>query len=147
MKDKQPVAGLGETTPRVLKILLVDDSVIIRRMIQKSLALSGLGEHEVVEAGDGSQALSCLRNRGLGFDLVLADIHMPKMTGTELVAAMAGDESMKRIPVVIISSDGNAAHHDELEALGVRAFLKKPFRPENLRDVVQPLLGREGTVQ
>ena len=82
----------------LLHILVVDDSSIIRQMVCKSLGLAGLPPHEISEASDGAQALSMLREGSRTFDLVLADIHMPKMTGTQLVGAMSEDERLKSIP-------------------------------------------------
>jgi CheY-like chemotaxis protein len=63
------------------------------------------------------------------------------MTGTDLVAHMANDIELRRIPVVIMSSDGNIANQERLKQLGVRALLKKPFRPEQLGAVVGPIIG------
>jgi putative nucleotidyltransferase with HDIG domain len=132
----QSAAGTGDpkTVPlRVnapLRILVVDDSSIIRQMVGKSLSLAGLPPHEVLQACDGVQAMELLRDRRLEVALVLADIHMPRMTGTDLVAHMANDIELRRIPVVIMSSDGNIANQERLKQLGVRALLKKPFRPE-----------------
>ena len=128
---------------QLLRILVVDDSSIIRQMVCKSLGLSGIAPHEILEASDGKQALALLRERPREFALVLADIHMPNMSGTELVGEMARDENLKRIPVIIISSDANVVNQQRLRALGVRALIKKPFRPEQLRAVVQPILGEE----
>jgi putative nucleotidyltransferase with HDIG domain len=124
-----------------LGILVVDDSSIIRQMVGKSLSLAGLPPHQVFQASDGVQALELLRDKSHQFALVLADIHMPRMTGTALVANMVADADLKHIPVVIMSSDGNNANHERLKQLGVRALLKKPFRPEQLGAVVGPILG------
>lgn len=129
--------------PQMLRILVVDDSSIIRQMVCKSLRLAGIGPHEVIEASDGQQALAILRDRPTDVALVLADIHMPNMSGTELVGEMVHDENLKRIPVIIISSDGNVANQQKLRSLGVRVLIKKPFRPEQLRAVVQPILSEE----
>lgn len=127
---------------RSLNILVVDDSAIIRKMVGKSLALAGLPAYSITEAGDGVEALSRLEQSAPAIDLVLADIHMPKMTGLELVRKMSSNPALKDVPVVIISSDGNTANHDLLRTLGVRALLKKPFRPEQIRTIVQPLLAQ-----
>jgi len=129
--------------PRPHKILVVDDSSIIRQMVCKSLSLAGLPPYEITEASDGEEALDILLQKERTFSLVLADIHMPRMTGTQLVAAMAGNESLKSVPVVIISSDSNSANQTKLHALGVRALLKKPFRPEQIRAIVHPILTDE----
>jgi putative nucleotidyltransferase with HDIG domain len=128
---------------RKLGILVVDDSSIIRQMVCKSLSLAGLPPHEVIEAKDGAEALARMNEKSTKFDLVLADIHMPNMTGTQLVQAMYQDQRLKRIPVIIISSDGNAANQELLRSLGVRALLRKPFRPEHLRAVVNPILSEQ----
>jgi two-component system chemotaxis response regulator CheY len=129
--------------PSQHNILVVDDSSIIRQMVCKSLSLAGLPPYQITEASDGAEALAILLKKERTFSLVLADIHMPKMTGTQLVAAMASDESLKCIPVVVISSDSNSANQTKLHALGVRALLKKPFRPEQIRAVVHPILTDE----
>lgn len=129
--------------PSQHNILVVDDSSIIRQMVCKSLSLAGLPPYAITEASDGAEALAILLKKERTFSLVLADIHMPKMTGTQLVAAMASDESLKKVPVVIISSDSNFANQTKLHALGVRALLKKPFRPEQIRGVVHPILTDE----
>ena len=131
------------STHKPLQILVVDDSAIIRQMVSKSLGLAGLPPYEISEASNGLEALALLREKSRRFDLVLADIHMPKMSGTELVSAMAQDDRLTRVPVIIISSDGNAGNHERLRLLGVRALLKKPFRPEQFRAVVQPILSDE----
>jgi|GEM_PF-715306 len=133
-------AEAAPSAGRVLRILVVDDSSIIRQMVCKSLSLAGLPAHETLQAKDGVEAMALLRSETAPCSLVLADLHMPRMTGTDLVAAMAEDERLKHIPVVIISSDGNSANHERLRHLGVRALVKKPFRPEHLRSVVQPIL-------
>lgn len=128
---------------RKLQILVVDDSSITRQMVVKSLGLAGVPPHIVVEASDGEEALSIMRTRDSAFDLVLADIHMPKMSGTQLVRVMSEDDKLKKIPVIVISSDGNSANHELLRMLGVRALLKKPFRAEQFRTVVQPVLNEQ----
>jgi len=129
--------------PSQHNILVVDDSSIIRQMVCKSLSLAGLPPYQITEASDGAEALAILLKKERTFSLVLADIHMPKMTGTQLVAAMASDESLKSVPVVVISSDSNSANQTKLHALGVRALLKKPFRPEQIRAIVHPILTDE----
>lgn len=123
-----------------LRVLVADDSSIARQMVLKNLGLAGLPPYDVVEVGDGAQALARLREPGTRFDLVLADIHMPNMTGMQLLGKMVEDERLRATPVVIVSSDGNAANHQRLQSLGVRAILRKPFRPEQFRSVVRSVL-------
>lgn len=125
-------------------VLVIDDSPIIRRMIVKSIHMSGLDVTEIHEAGNGLEALEVLDRAWV--DIVFADIHMPKMDGVELVRKMSEDNLLVSIPVVIVSSDQSATRIDELRQRGIRAYIKKPFRPENLRSVISDVLGAPGGV-
>jgi two-component system chemotaxis response regulator CheY len=75
---------------------------------------------------------------------VFADLNMPGMGGAELVDKMAGDDLLVSIPVVIVSADQNQQTIDQLKSRGIRAYLKKPFRPESFRNVVLDVLGSAG---
>jgi two-component system chemotaxis response regulator CheY len=120
-------------------ILIADDSAIVRAMVKKAVAMAGLDVGQVHEAGNGKEALAVLRRTWI--DIVFADINMPEMTGTELVRHMKADTALASTPVVIVSSEQSQARIDELKASGARAYLTKPFRPEQFREVVENLLG------
>ena len=120
-----------------LSILIADDSSIVRAMVKKSIAMSGAAVASIHEAANGKEALEVLARTRV--DLVFADINMPVMSGTELVAKMHADPALTGIPVVVVSSERNVALTESLRGNGVRAFLTKPFRPEEFRDVVQGL--------
>jgi two-component system chemotaxis response regulator CheY len=121
-------------------ILLVDDSPVTRKMVRRAVSLSGLDIGQVLEAGDGAEALRCLGAQR--FDLVLADINMPIMNGMELVERMNADPVLSGIPVVIVATPLSEARVERLLDLGARAYLPKPFRPEALKGVVEEILGR-----
>jgi len=76
--------------------------------------------------------------------VVLCDVHMPKMSGVELVRRMSEDRLTASVPVVMVSSDRNQAQIDELHSLGVRGYVIKPFQPEALARTVQQVLGLGG---
>jgi two-component system, chemotaxis family, chemotaxis protein CheY len=120
-------------------ILVADDSAIVRTMVRKAIGMAGLDVGEVHEAADGQEALELLGRTWI--DIVFADINMPRMNGLELVRRMRATPALQATPIVIVSSDRTRAHIDELERNGVRAYVKKPFRPEQFRDVVDGLLG------
>jgi len=124
-------------------ILIVDDSSIIRQMVKKSIAMSGVEIGKVYEAANGREALEVLA--GNWVDIVFADLNMPEMNGTELVAKMAEDSLLVSTPVVIVSSDHSEARVEEMKKRGIRAYIKKPFRPENFREVVTNVLGQQTT--
>jgi len=123
-------------------ILIVDDSVIVRSMVKKSLNMSGVDVGEIQEAADGAEALRILSDSWI--DIVFTDLHMPGMNGLELVERMVRDDLLGRIPVVIVSSDHSRTRIEDLKRRGIRAYIKKPFRPECFRDVVADVLGSGG---
>jgi two-component system chemotaxis response regulator CheY len=120
-------------------ILLVDDSQTVKAVITKALAMSGLDLGDLFKAGDGREGLEILRREKV--DLVFADINMPVMGGVEMVERMKGHPALRGIPIVIISTEGSATRIGELEAMGINAFLRKPFQPEALKKTVESILG------
>lgn len=122
-----------------LNILVVDDSETVRAIILKTLKMSGIALNTPLEASNGSEALALLKEQWV--DLVLTDINMPEMGGVELIERMKDDEILKAIPVVVVSTEGSATRIEELKAKGVKAYIRKPFTPEQIREVVDEVLG------
>lgn len=125
-----------------LSVLIVDDSRIMRRMVARSLALSGVTLRDVHEASDGQQALSLMR--GTRIDVVFADINMPIMNGVEMVEKMAADRTFAAPPVIIVSSERNDKRIARLKELGVHAYINKPFMPEQFVVALRAVLGKRG---
>lgn len=121
-----------------LKILIVDDSATTRTFIKRTLALIGIQEDQLVEAGGGREALECLEAGGI--DLVLSDLNMPGMDGGTLIREMEAAAHLAQIPVVIISTEGSRPRLERITRKSVVGFLRKPFTPEQLRDVLQSVL-------
>lgn len=117
-----------------VNVLVVDDSDVIRSMILKTLRIAEVPVASAFEASNGREALSILEDNWV--DVVLADINMPVMDGMEMVDRMQGSADLANIPVIIVSTDGNASRIEDLRAKGVAAYMRKPFTPEMLRDVV-----------
>jgi len=117
-----------------MRILIVDDSAMMRKMIRRVLTLSEVPVDEISEAGDGAEALRFLETHDV--DVLLTDINMPVMTGTELLRELASNPRYIALRRIIISTDGSAARRDEAAALDVRCYLEKPFSPEVIRDVL-----------
>lgn len=122
-------------------ILIVDDSGTARAMIRKTLGLTKLPLGQLLEAGNGAEALEIMGQYWI--DLVLCDINMPVMDGHQLVARMSDDPVLKTIPVAIISTEGSEERIAELRALGISAYLRKPFKPEDVSALVLGLLQKE----
>lgn len=118
-------------------ILLVDDSTTIRMIVKKTVQLSGL-DATCIEAGTGEAALAALRE-GHAVDLILADINMPGMGGVELVKRLKSGPHAA-IPIVMVTTEGAEARIEELQQLGIAGFIRKPFTPEAMSEVVKPIL-------
>ena len=120
-------------------ILVVDDSGTMRMMIKRTLAISGLNVGEVYEAGNGIEALAQMARHPIG--VVLLDINMPVMNGVQLITRIRDDVRLREIPVIIASTEGSETRIQHLLDAGARGYVRKPFRPEQLRDVLAPFVG------
>lgn len=121
------------------QILVVDDSQTVRSVIAKTLSLSGIAMGEIFQAGNGQEALACMREHPI--DLVFTDINMPVMSGIAMVETMRTTPALASIPVVVVSTEGSRTRIDELLATGIQAYIRKPFTPELLGQVIEQLLG------
>ncbi len=119
-------------------VLIVDNSVIIRKMVAKTLAISDLDISEYHFAENGLQALEKLDE--LWIDIVFADINMPGMNGVEMIEEMSRRNLLSSVPVVVISTERSRQRIEALKELGVKAYLQKPFVPEEFARVVKDLL-------
>ncbi|MBD3220586.1 response regulator [bacterium] len=120
-------------------ILLVDDSLTVRAVIAKALQLAGVDIGNLYEAGNGAEALEVLDQEWV--DLVFADISMPVMTGEEFVERLHESGTIEDLPVVIVSSAGSEPKIQRLKELGIRDYIHKPFTPEQIREVVDTVMG------
>lgn len=120
-------------------ILIVDDSETMRGMIKRTLAMSGLDVGTVFEASNGIEALARMAEHPVS--VVLLDINMPLMNGMKLLARMHDDPRVREIPVIIASTEGSEPRIQALLNAGARGYVRKPFRPEQLRDVLKSIVG------
>src|SRR5262249_24567921 len=117
-----------------MRILIVDDSSMMRAMIKRVINLAGVRVDEILEAANGAEALALLEAHDV--KVLVTDINMPVMNGSELLRTIAQNERWRDLTRVIISTDGSAARRDEAADLDVRCYLEKPFSPEVLRHVL-----------
>jgi two-component system, cell cycle sensor histidine kinase and response regulator CckA len=122
-------------------ILLVEDEDMLRGLIRELLEIKG---YAVLEASQGVEAIDLLRQKGEPVDLVLTDVVMPHMSGSELVERLRKEHPTLRVIFMSgYTGANNAAIHKSLEMPGV-AFLQKPFRLNALITQVEDLLLRPG---
>lgn len=122
-----------------IKVLIVDDSAVMRKIVERALRQGGLDLGEVLEAGNGAEALIAVRKGGL--DLILSDINMPVMDGLEFLRSLAAEDLAKGVPVVMITTEGSESRVVEALSAGARGYLRKPFTPEQVKERVAPLVG------
>jgi two-component system chemotaxis response regulator CheY len=120
-------------------VMVVDDSEIVRSVLERTLTLTKLPIDSFIQAENGKDALEKLS--GNWVDIVFSDLHMPEIDGMGLVTAMSQNAELREIPVFIISTEGNKSCIDALLKKGVKGFLRKPFTPEKLRDLMVETLG------
>jgi two-component system chemotaxis response regulator CheY len=120
------------------RVLVVDDSSTIRKIIQHSLHQANLNVGDILEASNGREALGMVQR--FAFDLILTDIDMPLMDGLELLEALAYVRSAQGTPVVVITK--HTSEEGVLRAMeaGARAFIRKPFTVKDLSEKIEPLL-------
>jgi two-component system chemotaxis response regulator CheY len=123
---------------RKLKIPIVDDAAVMRKIIERALRQAGLDLGEVREAGNGAEALVEVQKGSL--DMTLSDINMPEMDGLEFLKTLPTIPAAKSVPVIMITTEGSEARVVEALSAGAKGYLRKPFTPEQVKERVGPLL-------
>lgn len=121
-------------------ILVVDDSETMRAVIKKTVLMSGVQIGEFCEACDGKVALQILED--MWIDVVLTDINMPEMGGVDFLREVKKNEVLRNIPVIFISTESSLTRMEEVMSLGAAAYVKKPFMPEKIREVLLDVLNK-----
>ena len=119
-----------------LKILAVDDSPTMRRIIINTLKRAGFTD--VIEAGDGKEAMAKLKVETVNF--VITDWNMPEMDGLTFVKTIRSDAALKDLPVLMVTT--RSVKDDIVEALqaGVNNYIVKPFTPDTLKEKIEQVL-------
>ena len=120
-------------------VLIVDDSAIVRKVLIKTFGMTDIPVNEFYQAENGQIGLDTLRANWV--DLVFLDINMPVMTGMEFIKELRADSMLNETPVIIVSTEGSKERKEELENLGIKAYLRKPVTPETLVETVTTVLG------
>jgi len=121
-----------------VRALIVDDSSVMRKIVERSLRQAGLEPLAVREAGTGVEGLDVLRSER--FDLILTDINMPGMDGLEFVRQISAQNLAPGVPVVMITTESSEEHVKNAILAGARGYIRKPFTAEQVKERVLPLL-------
>ena len=128
------MGGLVPSPTGAARVLVVDDSAAIRTLIVVNLRLEG---YDVREAGDGEQALEVVGEWRP--DVITLDVVMPRLDGFGTLERLRADPGTADIPVVLVTARAQAVDQQRGEALGVDAYVTKPFEPAHLVEVVDAL--------
>lgn len=119
-----------------LQVLVVDDSKMARKVVSR--VLTNLGIKQITQAADGSEAIELLKEQS--FDLVVTDYNMPEVTGVELTEYIRQSPIHGHIPVMMVTSESNDAHLQNVAQSGVNAMTDKPFEPDVVKQLLASIL-------
>jgi two-component system, chemotaxis family, chemotaxis protein CheY len=113
-------------------LLIVDDSLAIRKILQRTLRQAGFMLGNVYEAGDGREALDVLQAHKV--NLILTDVNMPNMDGLQFLAEVKSREALRDLPVFVVSTEGGQSKVIEAVRLGAEGYLRKPFTADQIKE-------------
>ncbi len=120
-------------------ILIVDDSILMRTALKRTIDMVGIETASITEASNGIEALEVLESNPV--DLILTDINMPEMNGIELIHCLKEKSEYANIPIIVITTESSTIRINDLQAEGIKDYLHKPFTPEEFRDTITRSLG------
>ncbi len=120
----------------IIRIMTVDDSASMRQMVRFTLRGAG---YEVVEAVDGSDALDKMEQHSI--NLLITDINMPNLDGIGLVRKVREHSAYKFIPIILLTTESQESKRMEGRAAGATGWIVKPFKPDQLLNVIKRVIG------
>jgi two-component system, chemotaxis family, chemotaxis protein CheY len=121
---------------KMIRIMTVDDSASMRQMV--SFTLKGAG-YEVIEALDGSDALEKMEKESI--QMLITDINMPNLDGIGLVRKVRAHAVYRFIPIILLTTESQELKKQEGKAAGATGWIVKPFKPDQLLNVVRKVIG------
>jgi two-component system, chemotaxis family, chemotaxis protein CheY len=121
-----------------VRTLIVDDSSVMRKIVERALRQAGLDPLVVLEAGSGTEGLDVLKTRKV--DLILSDINMPSMDGLEFLRQIRLQNLAPGVPVVMITTESSEEHVKQAIQAGAQGYIRKPFTAEQVKERVLPLV-------
>jgi type IV pili sensor histidine kinase/response regulator len=130
---REPIAI---ATDRIPKILIVDDAIAFRRILERILMAAG---YKVVQCRDGQEALEKLSSEEEHFDLAISDLEMPRVDGLALLREIRASSQWQQLPVIVLTSRENQWHRQTAFSLGATEYLTKPFCTDDLLQAIANL--------
>ena len=126
---------------REIRVLIVDDSSVMRKIVERALRQAGLESLLVMEAGSGIDGLEVLKSKQV--DLILSDINMPAMDGLEFLRQIRATQLAPGVPIVMITTESSEEHVKQAIQAGAMGYIRKPFTPDQVKQRVLPLIRME----
>ena len=121
-----------------VKVLTVDDSKVVRIMVKRALKPY---DCTIVEAGSGAAGLEAAAQEKP--DLIFLDVTMPEMDGLEMLTRLRAEETLKSIPVIMLTAESAQENIARADALGISGYIPKPFKPDKLLEKIGLVLKLE----
>jgi two-component system chemotaxis response regulator CheY len=121
-----------------IRTLIVDDSTVMRKIVERSLRQAGLDPLVAYEAGSGTEGLEVLKVKQV--DLILSDINMPSMDGLEFLRQIRAQNLAPGVPVVMITTESSEEHVKQAILAGAQGYIRKPFTADQVKERVLSLL-------
>lgn len=118
-----------------MKVLVVDDSKTMRLIVSRIMKELG---YEVGEAGNGKEAIDALKNDS-SYSLVMADWNMPEMNGYEMVVNIKSDDNLKKIPIIMVTTETETGNVSKAIEAGASDFITKPFKKETVQEKINKI--------
>lgn len=118
------------------KILIIDDSAVFRKIVSVHLKNAN---YDLIEAVDGVDAINKLK--GVKVDLIVSDMNMPNMDGITFIKTVKAEPEHKFTPIIMLTTESQEEKKNEGLSAGARAWLTKPFSPEELLATIRKMLG------
>jgi two-component system chemotaxis response regulator CheY len=119
-------------------LMIVDDSATMRKIIMRTVGMSGLQFEQTEQAGNGNEAIEKLNASPV--DIMLCDVNMPEMSGTDLVKKVRQMDSCNDTKIIMVSTESSQELIDSVMADGANGYITKPFTPEKFQEKLTPFM-------
>lgn len=120
-------------------LLIVDDSATMRKIVMRTVRMSGLEFDKTEEAGNGAEAIEKLKEAPV--DIILCDVNMPEMNGIDMVKKVRADlPTCSQTKIIMVSTESSQELIDDLLASGANGYITKPFTPEKFQEKLAPFM-------
>lgn len=120
-------------------LLIVDDSATMRKIVIRTVRMSGLEFDKTEEAGNGAEAIEKLKEAPV--DIILCDINMPEMNGIDMVKKVRAElPACSQTKIIMVSTESSQELIDDLLASGANGYITKPFTPEKFQEKLSPFM-------